>query len=420
MARALTPNDAHVLINSIAKEATGQEPAIKATDTSSFVSVGETILNTGTENTLNSLSIVLGRTFAAVRPYEAKLKIISALNSGAYTNRVRKISYYSREALPAGDWNTQLFTENLKDGAENTGTDHATKSQWEQNQPIPLEVNFGGSSVWQDSTTVYEYQLKEAFRDETSFNAFVTGIMTEKANDMETQKESFNRMTLLNYIGGIYDMSASMPKSVINLTEAYNAKFGTSYTSEQLRTTYLKSFLEFFVATFKTTSKQLTNRTANYHAAPEVPGHALLRHTPMGKQKAILYEPLFIDAEAQVLPEIFNENMLKMENYEPVLYWQNFNEPTKISITPAIPDFSTGLQKAGSAVALDYVVGILYDTDALMTDYQLESAYSTPIEARKRYRNVWWSYKRNAINDFTENAVLFIMKDPDPGKAVKK
>lgn len=413
MPRTLTPIDAHTLINSIAKEATGQEPTIKATDTSTFVSVGEQILATGTENTLNAISLVLGKTFSAVRPYQAKLRIINALNSGAYSNRIRKISYYSREAQAAGNFNTNLYPDNLKQGSDNTdSTGTAVPSMWQQNKPVALEMNFGGSSVWQTSTSVYEEQLKEAFRDESSFNAFISGIMTEKANDIEQEKEAFNNVTLMNHIGGVVDLAAKMPGSAINLTTEYNNKFGTNYTSAELRTTYLKSFLEFFIAEFKLKSMQMTYRSSNFHWTPTKEGHALLRHTPKDKQKAILYEPLFIDSEAQVLPEIFNDQMLKMENYEPVMYWQNFNEPSKISVTPAIPDTEgkTG-QKAGNPVELNYVVGIIFDADAMMVDYQLDSAYSTPLEARKHYRNIWWSFKRNAINDFTENAIVFYMDD---------
>ena len=108
MARSLTPTDAYALINLMVKEATGQDATIQAVDTSSFVSVGETLLRTGTENTLNAISVVLGRTFAAVRPYKAKLMIINALNSGLFTSRVRKISYYSREAEASGAFNTNL------------------------------------------------------------------------------------------------------------------------------------------------------------------------------------------------------------------------------------------------------------------------------------------------------------------------
>lgn len=419
MARVLTPQDAHALMNALVKQATGQS-SIQVTNTASFVSAGELVLATGIENTLNSLSIVLGRTMMAVRPYQAKLQIINALNSGIYSNRMRKISFYAKEAQASGDYNTQLFT-NLQTGftagqnLDSNSQPQSTKSQWEQNAPVPLEMNFGGSSVWEESITRYEDQIAVAFRSENEFLEFVSGVMTEKANDIESTKEAFNRMTILNHIAGVYDMSAVMPGSAVNLTSEFNAQFGTQYTSVELRTTYLKEFLAFFVERFKMDSKYLTERTAKYHWSPAkvVNGvaHTLLRHTPLSKQRAILYAPLFTRATAQVLPEIFNPQYLDVDAHEEVNYWQSLQAPAAINITPAIVDTSNGTQAQGNTVQLDYVVGMLYDEDAIMTDYQLDTANTTPLEARKRYRNIWWSFRRNAINDFTENCIIYYMAD---------
>ena len=424
MARSLTPRDCHALMNLLVKEATGQNATIQVVDSSTFVSAGELVLATGTENVLNSLSLVLGRTFMAVRPYKAKLAIINALNTDLYTSRMRKISFYSREALASGDFNTQLYT-NLAAGYDNgengtdavTGNPVSTKSMWVQNPAVPLEVNFAGQSVWEDSTTVYEYQLKTAFRSEDDFAQFVSGIMTEKGNDIESQKEAFNRMAILNHIAAIYATEGTLATGrVINLTKAFNDRFGTAYTSEQLRSTYLKDFLAFFVATFKIASRMMTYRSAKYHWSPAktVGGvsYTLLRHTPYDRQRVMLYEPLFTEAEALVLPEIFRPNYLDIDTqYEGIDYWQNINDPSAIDVIPAIPDAS-GAQTVGSEVELPYVVGMIYDADALMIDYQLERSYSTPLEARKAYRNIWWSFSKNAISDLTENAIIFIMEDP--------
>ena len=418
MARTLTARDCHALMNLLVKEATGQDAQIQVVDSSTFVSAGEAVLATGTENVLNALSLVLGRTFMAVRPYNAKLALINAINTGEYTHRMRKISFYSREAQASGDWNTQLYT-NLADGFTNgqnidDGTAQSTKSMWEQNQPVPLEMNFAGSSVWEDSTTIYEYQLQQAFRSEDEFGQFVAGIMTERGNDIESQKEAFNRMTLLNFMAGVYDLNQS--GSVVNLTSAFNTEFGTNYTSAQLRTTYLKEFCMFLSAKIKIDSDMLTNRSKKAHWAPAKEGYALLRHTPKDKQRLMLYNPLLIKTQAYVFPELFNEQYLKMENYEGVMFWQNENDPSAIKVTPAIPDTTglTGVQTAGDTVTLDYVVGMLYDVDALMVDYQLENSAVTPLEARKHYRNMWWSFAKNAICDFTENAIIYIMADPAP------
>lgn len=418
MGKVLTVQDCHNLMNSLVKQATGQQ-SITVVDSSSFVSAGETVLATGTENVINSLSLIIGRTLVAVRPYKAKFLLINALNSGVYSNRIRKISYYSKDAQASGMYNTQLYT-NLKDGytngqnivSENTTS---TKSMWEQNQPIALEMNFAGSNTWDDSLTIYEKQLQVAFESEANFSQFMSGIMTEKCNDMESQKEAFNRMCVLNEIGMIYDMSEDRPLSSVNLTKEYNTKYGTSYTSAELRTTYLESFLKFFVAYVKNISNYLEERSTNYHLSPTktVNGtnYKLLRHTPKNKQKMFLYEPLFIEAKANVLSSIFNPEYLDIKNYEPINYWQSIDNRPSVKITPSIFDKITGEQKKGTEVNLDYVVGLLFDEDAMMIDYQFDGSYSTPLEARKLYRNIFWHYTKNAINDPTENAVLFYMKD---------
>lgn len=419
--RSFTPRDIHALMTLLVKEATGQDSTITEVDSSTFVSAGEQVLSTGMENTLNALSMVLGRTFMAVRPYSGKLKIINAIDTGAYTDRMRKISFYSRNPQASGDWNTQSYTNLAMDFDNGTnpssGTPQSTSSMWQQNQPVPLELNFGGRSVWEDSTTIYEYQVKQAFRSEAEFAQFVAGIMTEKGNDIESQKEAFNRMTLLNYIGGLYSLSGSMRGSVINLTRAYNERFGTNYTSAQLRSVYLKSFLEFFVATFRTVSDWMTNRSMNRHWSPSKTinsvDYVLLRHTPKDRQRLIMYSPLFTESEAMVMPEIFNPRYLDMANYEGVQFWQNENDPSAVDVVPAIPNIGSpeSGQTYGAEVELPYVVGVLYDADAMMVDYQLEASAVTPLEARKHYRNMWWTFAKNSINDFTENGVLFIMQD---------
>ena len=423
MARILTPVDACTLVQAMVEEMTGQVGSIQTVDSSNFVSVGESILRSGTENVLNTLSLVLGRTFMAVRPYKAKLMIINSMNSGLYANRMRKISFYSRPAQNSGAFNTvdntgsTLYT-NLAMGYDNGSNGGASlPTMWEQNAPVPLEFNFGGASVWDDSTTVYEDQLQVAFRSPEDFAQFVNGIMVEKGNDIESQKEAFNRMTLLNYMAGIYDLN-SVNGAAIDMTAAYNADRGLSpaVTTAQILGTpsLLDDFVRFFVETVKVLSDQLTHRSIKYHWSPSktIGGvtYELLRHTPKDKQKFIMYKPFWIKAEATVMPSIFNPEYLKVENFEGVDYWQNENAPMAIDVTPSIPDTSDPTaQIAGSNVALDNVLGVLYDEDAIMIDYQLDAAYSTPVEARKRYRNMWWHFKKNAINDFTENGILLYM-----------
>ena len=423
MARSFTPKDANAIMNLLLKEATGQQ-AIAVVDPSSFTSAGELVLATGMENVFNALNIVLNRLVVASRPYNAKMGIVAGKEVGAFSNRARKISFYSQFALPDGSHNTDLYT-NLAQGytsGDNGGA--STKSQWEQHQPMPLEMNFGGTAVWQYCITNYEDQIKIALRDQAEFAKFVAGYLQEHANDIEQSTEGFYRMTLLNRMAMTYDMSADMPGAVIDLTSAFNSFYGTSYTGAQLRSTYLKEFLAFMTATIKEVSDYMTERTAKYHwSVPKTVGgetYHILRHTPKDRQKLALYAPLFRKAEALVLPEIFNPGYLSLDNYEGVTYWQDnytdlddANRP-KINVTPAITeadptDPAYGTQIKGAAVALDYVVGFLFDTDAVLAEMQLDRVDTTPVEARKHYRNTWATFAKNAISDPTENAVLFYM-----------
>ena len=420
MPRRLTTTDGYAFINAMAAERVGQNATIQAVDESTFASVGESILQAGTENVINTLSLVASRNLIAIRPYKAKFRLMNALDSGMFSNRIRKISYYAKNATPTGASNTQLFT-NLAMGFDNGqnpsgGTPQSTESMWLQSTPVTWQSWFGGGIEWQYPYTLYENALKLAFRNGAEFAEFLNGFLVSCANDIETEKEAFSRMVVLNAIAGVADLTASMPGSFVNLTSEFNTKFGTAYTTAQLKTTYLSEFLAFFVAFFKTTSDMLENRSIKYHWSPAktVGGvsYVLPRQTKKADQRCMMIAKFWNDAEALVLPQIFNPQYLSIDSFEKVDYWQNINDPMAIDVTPAIPDVSApAAQTVGARVQLSNVLGILYDRDAMMVDFHLESVESTPLEARKHYRTIWNTINKNPIWDATENFVVFYMAD---------
>ena len=426
MARRLNVTDGYAVINAMADEMLGKNATITATDLSSFISVGETLLNSGIENVINTLSLVASRDLIAVRPYQAKFRLVNALDSGVYSNRIRKISYYAKNALPTGASNTQLYGENLFQGADNgvhfdsstPPVQQSVESMWRQEQPIALQLWFGGSTEWQYSYTIYEKALKLAFRSPEEWTAFLNGFLVACANDIEMEKEAFSRLTVLNAIGGVIDMASDMPGSAINLTSAFNAYFNPSpaYTTQELLTTYFDEFLKFFIETFQNVSDELEHRSLKYHWSPAktVNGvsYVLPRQTKKADQRLIMNARFWNAARARVMPAIFNPQYLAEPQMEVVSYWQNINDPFAVSITPAIPDTSDPTeQTTGSAVSLSTVLGILYDRDAILTDFVLDYTASSPLESRKLYRTIWNTISRNAITDFSENIVVLFMAD---------
>lgn len=431
MSKLLTPKDAHVIMGEFCRMVTGQE-SIKVVDTSSFVSAGEMILSNTMENVFKNFNILMGRVYWATRKYNAVLNKMDAISTGEFTHRFMKTSFYSLDPMASGWFNTDLYT-NLADGftngqnKEGNGDPQSVKSMWEQMQRPFKTFNFGGSDVWDFGVTQYEQVMRDALRSEAEFLGFIGAYMTEHGNDLETQREAWDRMVMLNKVGQTYAMRSVMPGSVKNLTKLFNDKFGTSYTSAQLRTTYLKEFLEFMVAEINADRQYLTERSANYHWSVPVTyrgeTYKILRHTPINDQYVYLYSRLFKDAEAMVLPEIFHDEDLRLSNYQEITYWQsNENEASrsKVKINPAIVDTDStsptyGTQIKGNDVELDYVVGFITDRDGMLTDFQIERAETTPLEARKGYRNTWLHIAKNAICDPTENCILYTMEDePTP------
>lgn len=415
MARRLNPTSCYTLINAIAKQLNGTT-AIQATDLSSFISVGETVLQNTKENILDAVTIVGIRSIMANRPYRSKFSIIREDDASLFNSRLRKISYYEEGALDSGDYNTDSKT-NLKGGFDNgTNGGQSMPTMWEQHPRYALELNFGGVDTWQKALTQYANQLEIAFKDINEFSAFMTGVMTALQNEIETEKEAFARATMLNAIGGIYDLTTYGTKA-IDLVALYNDEHDTSYTGDELRSGDAKeSFYKWFVALVKDYSDMLEYKsTANHWDKTLTVGSDtlhLLRHTPKDKQKLVLFSKFFNDAQSEIMPSIFNPEYLKIDNFEKVPYWQSQTDRAKVSITPSIPDASgtnNGAQTSGSAVTLNYVVGMLFDTDAIMTSLIFDGANTTPIEARKRYYTTWYTFAKNGIVDFTENMVLFYM-----------
>lgn len=412
MARNYNPQDACTLLQGILNQIYGASNVSTVT-TSNFLSAGERALAAGTENVLNALSIPMLKTIIAARPYNESFGILDAIDTGTYSDRIRKISFYSKPPMNAGAWNTQVYT-NLANGfthGENPnagGTPQSTKSMWEQVPPAPVEFNFGGSSVWQDGITRYKDQIDRAFTSPGELSAFYAGVMTEKGNDIRQQKEAFRRAIVLNRMA-----MAALDGHSVNLTAEYNAYFGTTYTTTQLLSTQLESFLKWFVAELKLLMRHMEERNLEYHYSPTHPdGLVLLRHTPRDRMRLMLNEHFMAMAEAIVMPEIFNTSYLDIKNYESVTYWQGIDSPYSIDVTPAIHDSVTGTQIQGNNVSLDYVIGYLYDVDAMMTSFQLDDALATPMEARKRYSTIWYSMARNGLNDSTEKSILLYMADP--------
>ena len=403
------PQDIYTIANALVKEVTGQTPAITAVDTSSFVNVGQMCLDQSKEGTLQALSNMIARTIIAVRPYSGRFTSIEA-TSQEWGLFIRKIAFFSGDFDDTKFINTVQNPETLRDG--NSVDMYRIKKRY------PLEMFYTGESTLNQRYTTFREQLKTAFQSESEFSAFLNGMMVEIGNDVARWKTAENRAVVMNFIGSLYNTGKADQK--VNLTEQFNAARDTNYTTRELLTTHLQEFLSFFVSYLETLTGLLEESSELYHLTPACTDDSgntlhLFRHTPKSEQKLLLYQPLINDAKAWVYPAIFGPGYLSFGNYEGVQFWQNINNRSAVSVTPAQFNVNTAKQEKGKAVQLDYVVGLLYDRRALATAYRQDSVYTTPFNISGEYYNTEHHWKMNYMQDPTENAVLFYMADPVVG-----
>lgn len=403
MPNTLTPTDVYAIVNAMATEMYGQNQTITAVNTSTFATVGEKMLRTGYENTVGALSAVIGRTIIAARPYRGRFRIIMRVPQefGLIT---RKISFYSGALEQSTDFNTNLVPAQIVDGA--------SIDPWKITKTYPLEINFVGLKLMQKNYTVFRYQLKQAFQDEASFGSFVAGLLTRIANDLEVDMDAENRLQVINAIGATYNVGTARQK--VNLVTAFNAFYGTSYTVADLLGAHYDELMKFFVMRIKGDMELMREENALFHIYPtkqDDAGNALVlnRHTPPEARRLLLYMPRIRQAEATIFPSLFDSSYLKLENYEGVEYWQNPNVPEGISVTPNQLDVTTGQAVAGNAVALDHVLAVLFDRDALVTSVHVEDVLTSPVNNKGAYYNVTYHYGKDYQLDQTENMVIYYL-----------
>jgi hypothetical protein len=401
--------DAYAVMNALARQATAQAD-IAVVDHQSFIDAGTKTLATGTENVLGSIYRTIAQVLMQSRKYKGKFGLINATED-QFNTRKAKISIYAADNEASGAFNTDLYT-NIADGQ---GDGDGAGSMWEQKLPKVLERFYLSEAAWDKHYTTPLVQLQSAFNDEATFVSFMNAVMTEIENDVESTLESRNRALVADRIAGVYaQVNAVTPtlgsECAVDLIKYFNDECGTTYTRDEILQEHLTEFMELFVAKIKIDSDRLEERSALYHNPYTVTENGvdynILRHTPKAYQKLMLFSEFITKAKTRVMPEIFNPDYLSLENYEGVTYWQSSKpgDRMKIDCKPALPEGAES-----SEVELDYVVGILFDKDAIESINQFNGAYTTPVNARHLYTNTWLHWKFGAIQDYSENSIIYYL-----------
>lgn len=391
---SLTPVDVYKIVNDMNKQMFGTKE-IAVIDATNFVSVGEKMLRSGTENIMNAMAVTFMENYFPNTPYIGKVRIIDETAERWGEITLETVPLHQDEEA-SEDTNTDLNVTQFDDGK--------SVDMYKIKKPKVVQLKFYGTKKEQNHITRLNDQLSQAFRSAEEFSNFYISVMTEFRNDIEQAMEAGRRLAICNYIAGI----SAMGLYEVDLTAEYNTEHGTSYTGLQLRTTYAKDFVPWFVAYVQNLSDCMTERSTMYHA--NFTSQDILRFTPKEYQKFIMLNSFWKQAQTSVLSAAFNDKYLKIADVEFVNYWQSIKDPEQIKIKPNILDLATGTSKDATAnVELPYVLGCIFDRRAVGVNYQFTKTITTPVNAAGDYYNTYVHYRKNYWNNYTHNGVVFVM-----------
>lgn len=379
--------DSSKILNSIVKQATGISDIAVIND--GFMSIATVALGIAPDTLLSAMSQVISRTIFSVRPYNRKFAGLF-IDNMKWGNHVRKINIGDK------DWELNVSYD-LLDG-QSVDADIVSK-------PDILQTNFYGQCVYSKHYTIFRDQLNVALQNEAEFERFYTMLVQNTMDMVEQCHENTARATIANFIGGKVKGDIN---NVIHLVTEYNNVTGLALDSNTVKKP--ENFVPFYKWAFsriKTISGLMTERSLQYHI--NITGHNIMRHTPVQNQRLYLYTPEMNNVESSVFSSVFNEQYLKTMDYEGVNFWQSIKTPMEISVNARYIDSTGAITTDAKGTVTSNIFGILMDEEAVgVTTYGARTAV-TPYNARGEYTNVWWHFNDRYWNDFTENAVVFLL-----------
>lgn len=386
-ANDLTFEQIVTVLNSIAQQATGQAQ-LTATNTSDFITVAQTTLKAGADPIMSAISQTLSKTIFSIRPYFEKFQGLR-VDSIRWGNHVRKLSSVDRPFIQADKWNL---------------TDGTSVDPFVIRQPEVLQTNFYGADTYADELTVFDDQLDNAFKGPDEFGSFISMIMGNITDKHAQAREALARACIANLIGG---KVAGDSGNVIHLLAEYNRLTGLTLTAQTVyQPANFAPFMQWVYSRIAEMSSKLTERTTKYHI--NVTGKPIARHTPMERQKVFMYAPARYQIDARVLADTYHDTFLRFAADETVNYWQAIDDPAAINVKATYMASNGTLTTPASAAKTDNIFAVLMDDEAAgyTTIHEKMGSIYNP---RGEYSNIFWSFDLRYWNDFTENAIVFLL-----------
>lgn len=277
---------------------------------------------------------------------------------------------------------------------------------YEENQfykPHVIESIFNDKTSFMVPISITEEQVKSAFTTMNEMTRFIGMIETMIYNKLNLDLDATIMLTINNMISltlkDDYGTSAYNSKSgvkAVNLLYLYNQKYGTTLTKQKAIGD--KDFLRFAVETIKNYTGKLTAMTSLFNIKKSD------KFTEKDLQHLVILDTFINAIQTHLQSDTYHKELVEMPYYETVNFWQgvgndfDFEDTSTINITDS----------NGNKTNINYVVGVLFDRDALGVS-QFEDHVETKYIKIARFWNNFYSREARYFNALDEQFVVFFL-----------
>ena len=370
------------LVNTATQEVLG-ESAIVSEDLTNVVSVGEQIANMNLyDKFVGALLNRIEKSIFSIRAYTGRAPSV-LMDSWEFGSIVQKVHMKLPDAEENESWE-------LVDGAT-----------YEENQfykPTVYVKLWNHKTTFETPISIAEEQLKQSFLNANEMARFVAMLYQGVENSITLKFDALIMRTICNFIGAtLQDGTNGVNK--IHLVTEYNSNYGASLTSATAL--YNKDFLRY--AVFR--MKQIATRLSVYSTLFNLGGAE--KHTPRDMLRIVLHETLDAGVSAFLQSDTFHEELVKLPQADVVPYWQGSGTSFALADTTSINVDVLDTSGTKQSVNEDYIVGVMFDRDALgVTGFNRR--VPSKWVAKAEFYNYWYKEDAGYFNDYNENFVVFI------------
>ena len=371
------------LVNSAIQQTTGTSALLKE-DLSNVVDVGSEIFGAeSVDNFVKKLVDRVGYTVFNSRVYQGSIPSV-LMNSWEFGSVMEKVETEIPKATENDSWN-------LKDGQEyNQDTFYQPK----------VSAKFYNSRVTFDIPLSFtEIQVKSAFNSATELNSFISMLVTSVQNAMTVNLDNLISRTVNNMTA--YTINHANTNQAVNLLSLYNTQTGSTLTAQKALTT--PDFIKFANQQIMLTQGRFSKLSTLFNIGGKQ------KFTPASEQHLILLDDFATSSKVYLESETYNENLVKLANFETVPYWQGSGTNYSFDDTSAI-DVSITIDSTPKEIKQKGIIGLLFDTNALgvsCMNQRVTSAYN----ARAEFYTNFTKFDAGFFNDLNENFVVFYIAD---------